>query len=219
MRHNLFKKIKSRKSATFLGLSLVVSGVFAVSFTSDAGSDKTLTVVKKDSVTSVKAFMEVYAVLKHPRCMNCHPNGDIPLQGEDSHIHAMLPKRGIDGKGVYAMKCNNCHQPTNTPGLHTPPGNPNWHLPPANMKMVFQGKSPRELAKQLLDPAKNGHKTKQQLIEHVTSDSLVLGGWNPGEGRKLPPLSHKDFASKFKIWIESGAYLPSSSAKAIAKKK
>ena len=219
MRDNLLKKIISRKSAVLFGLLMMVCGLFAISFTSDADSGKVPIVVKKDSLTSVRAFMEVYAVLKHPRCMNCHPIGDVPLQGEDSHLHTMLPQRGVDGKGVYAMKCNNCHQPTNTPGLHTPPGNPNWHLPPADMKMVFEGKSPRALAKQLLDPATNGHKTKQQLIEHVTSDSLVLGGWNPGEGRKLPPMSHKIFAAKFRMWIESGAYLPSSSAKAISKKK
>ena len=37
--------------------------------------------------------------------MNCHPSGDIPLQGDDSHLHTMLPKRGKDGKGLYAMKC------------------------------------------------------------------------------------------------------------------
>jgi hypothetical protein len=29
-----------------------------------------------------------------PRCMNCHPAGDVPLQGDDSHIHTMLPQRG-----------------------------------------------------------------------------------------------------------------------------
>ncbi|RZM02756.1 MAG: hypothetical protein EOO88_56950, partial [Pedobacter sp.] len=45
--------------------------------------------LKKDSVASVKAFEKVYMVLKSPRCMNCHPAGDIPLQGEDSHLHSM----------------------------------------------------------------------------------------------------------------------------------
>src|SRR5215470_12483653 len=76
-----------------------------------------------DAAKSRAAFMEVYKVLMSPRCMNCHPSGDIPLQGDDSHLHTMFPKRGSDGRGVYAMKCANCHQPTNTPGLHTPPGN------------------------------------------------------------------------------------------------
>src|SRR6476619_2967780 len=94
-----------------------------------------------DSTESVEAFMQVYKVLMSPRCMNCHPSGDIPLQGDDNHLHTMFPQRGKDGKGLYAMKCANCHQPENTPGLHTPPGNPNWHLPATDMKLVFQGKT------------------------------------------------------------------------------
>ncbi|WDF77228.1 hypothetical protein PQ469_25410 [Mucilaginibacter sp. KACC 22773] len=141
------------------------------------------------------------------RCMNCHPAGDIPLQGDDSHLHAMFPKRGIDGKGVYAMKCANCHQPTNTPGLHTPPGNPNWHLPPADMKMVFQGRTPRQLAKQLIDPKQNGHKDMQKLIAHA-DDGLVVGAWNPGEGRKGPPMSHAAFKKAWLTWLRTGAYAP-----------
>ena len=160
-----------------------------------------------DSIASVKAFMQVYKVLKSPRCMNCHPSGDVPLQGDDSHLHTMLPRRGTEGKGVYAMKCSNCHQPENTLGLHTPPGNPNWHLPPANMKMVFQGRTPAQLAKQLVNPKTNGNKTMQQLIEHA-DDGLVKAGWDPGEGRTLPPISHETFKKAWITWIEKGAYAP-----------
>jgi len=155
----------------------------------------------------VKAFMEVYKVLMNPRCMNCHPSGDVPLQGDDSHLHKMLPKRGKEGKGVYAMKCSNCHQPENTAGLHRPPGNPNWHLPPATMKMVFQGRTAAQLAKQLINPKTNGNKTLQQLIEHA-DDGLVKAGWDPGEGRTLPPMSHEAFKKAWITWIEKGAYAP-----------
>jgi hypothetical protein len=162
----------------------------------------------KDSVTSAKAFLQVYRVLMNPACMNCHPAGDIPLQGEDSHLHTMGVKRGVDGKGVTTMKCANCHQATNLPGLHMPPGNPNWHLPPANMKMVFQGKSPRQLAKQLLDPKLNGGKSKADLIKHAAEDQLVAGSWNHGPGKSVPPISHAEFARQFKLWIDKGAYLP-----------
>jgi len=164
-------------------------------------------VVKKDSVASVNAFKQVYAVLTSPRCMNCHPSGDTPLQGEDSHLHTMSPERGVEGKGVYAMKCSNCHQPTNTPGLHSPPGNPNWHLPPADMKMVFQGRTAHQLAKQLIDPKQNGYKDLEKLIEHA-DDGLVLAGWNPGEGRKLPPMSHAAFKKAWITWLTTGAYAP-----------
>lgn len=163
--------------------------------------------IKKDSVASVKAFAQVYTVLMSARCINCHPSGDIPLQGEDSHLHKMFPRRGQDGKGIYAMKCASCHQFTNTPGLHMPPGNPNWHLPPADMKMVFQGRTPRQLAKQLIDPNQNGHKDLKKLIEHA-DDGLVFAAWNPGEGRTLPPMSHAAFKKAWPTWLNTGAYAP-----------
>lgn len=161
-----------------------------------------------DSVVSKKAFLQAYKVLMHPRCMNCHPSGERPLQGDDSHEHTMNVKRGKDGKGLYAMKCSNCHQPENTPGLHMPPGNPNWHLPPEDMKMVFQGKSPRELAITMLDKSQNGHKDYKALIEHVAEDTLVGAGWNPAEGLAHLPMSRAEFVKHFKTWLDKGAYLP-----------
>ena len=161
-----------------------------------------------DSLLSKQAFLQVYSVLMSPRCMNCHPAGDVPLIGEDSQLHKKGAKRGKDGKGMYAGVCSNCHGDTNEPGLQTAPGNPNWHLPPANMKMIFQGKTARELAAQLLDTAMNGNKTTEDLVKHIAEDGLVLWGWNPGEGRKLPPLTHEAFVQAFKTWINNGAYLP-----------
>jgi hypothetical protein len=210
------KKMLTSKIIICLVIVFVVFSSFAMSFNSS--NEKTIlipgnTIVNippvKDSVGSQKAFLAAYKVLMSPRCMNCHPSGDIPLQGDDSHLHTQGVKRGIDGKGLYALKCANCHQPQNSLGIHMPPGNPNWHLPPANMKMVFQNKTPRELAAQLKDLKRNGNKTLAQLIVHVTSDKLVLGGWDPGDGRTLPPLSHAEFAKNFKAWIDKGAYLPS----------
>ena len=194
---------------------LSVSGIMASTFTTKTESDSVPTAsrsqahvpIRKDSVASVKAFASVYTVLVSPRCMNCHPAGDVPLQGDDNHLHSMTPHRGTDGKGIYAMKCSNCHQPTNTPGLHTPPGNPEWHLPPAKMRMVFQGRTQHQLARQLVDPKQNGGKNLEKLLEHA-DDGLVLAGWNPGEGRTLPPLSHAEFKKAWYTWLKTGAYAP-----------
>lgn len=207
MKYRSLKNIISNKMLVMAALVLAV--IISLSFAKDEHkSAASLLPPGRDSIASVKAFMAVYKVLMHPRCMNCHPSGDVPLQGDDSHLHTMLPKRGIEGKGVYAMKCSNCHQPENTLGIHMPPGNVNWHLPPAKMRMVFQGRTPAQLARQLLDPKQNGGKNTQQLIKHITSDGLVLAGWDPGEGRALPPMSHKDFVKVFNEWIDKGAYAP-----------
>ena len=204
--------MKLQKIAIGLFLTTAVLGMKTLSSNrygkSDAFAGMASQNPKIDSVTSAKAFLQVYRVLMNPACMNCHPAGDIPLQGTDSHLHTMGVKRGVDGKGVTTMKCANCHQATNLPGLHMPPGNPNWHLPPANMKMVFEGKSPRQLAKQLLDPKLNGGKSKADLIKHASEDQLVAGSWNHGEGKSVPPISHAEFARQFKLWIDKGAYLP-----------
>lgn len=193
------------KTVTVLVIMLSVIAVVSSGFNNHTATKAAY--INKDSVESVKAFMQVYQVLMSPRCMNCHPAGDVPLQGDDSHLHTMFPKRGADGKGLYAMKCANCHQPENTVGVHTPPGNPSWHLPPANMKMVFQGRSAHQLAKQLTDPKQNGHKNMDQLLAHA-HDGLVVAAWSPGEGRSLPPMSHEDFTKAWTTWIKKGAYAP-----------
>lgn len=189
-------------------LAVCITLVVAVAFVSFKAKDENVPTKGADKQTSQKAFMQVYKVLMSPRCLNCHPAGDVPLQGEDSHLHTMGVQRGEDGNGVYALKCTNCHQPKNTPGFHMPPGNPTWKLPESHMKLVFEGKSPRQLAIQLKDPNQNGGKTMEQLFHHIAEDSLVLWGWNPGDGRALPPLKHDEFMKQFRLWLDNGVAVP-----------
>jgi hypothetical protein len=154
------------------------------------------------------AFLAAYQVFMHPRCMNCHPRGDAPLQGDDSHVHMQNVQRGPDGKGLFAMKCANCHQLKTLPGENMPPGHPQWHLPPANMRMVFEGKTPAELARQLKDPRQNGGKTLEQIVHHVEEDSLVATAWSPGDGRSIPPLTQAEVGKKMREWLNKGAAIP-----------
>jgi hypothetical protein len=167
------------------------------------------------------AFLKAYPVFMHPRCLNCHPAGDTPLQGDDSHVHDLLRlRRGEDGNGVLAMRCSNCHQAANGPGPHTPPGapkpaehkglpaEPRWHLPPPHTPMVFEGRRPGQLCRQLKDPKQNGGLTPEGLAHHVATDALVLWAWDPGEGRTRPPLSHEEFAAAVKDWLDKGGACP-----------
>ena len=53
----------------------------------------------------VAAFEVVRAVLQSPRCVNCHPRGDAPLQGDDGHTHLQFVQRGPEGRGVNGLNC------------------------------------------------------------------------------------------------------------------
>jgi hypothetical protein len=160
----------------------------------------------------VAAWETVRAVLQSPRCLNCHPAIDRPLQGDLSLVHTMNVQRGPDGHGLPGAQCNTCHGKANPPasyGPHQPPGvSSDWHLPPPEMRMTFVGRSSRELCLQLKDPAQTANSTLPALINHVSSDPLVLWGWDPGFGRKPVPVPHAEFVAAFKRWADAGAPCP-----------
>ena len=54
-------------------------------------------------------FAEAAKVITDPRCVNCHPAGDHPLQGDDGHIHFPAAVRGEAGVGVPGGYCATCH--------------------------------------------------------------------------------------------------------------
>ncbi len=163
---------------------------------------------KPDASASREAFLQVYKVFTSPRCQNCHPAGDSPLQGDNSHVHLQNVKRGKDGLGVYGMRCNTCHQTSNLSGEHMPPGNPKWFVPSPQHKMIIVGRSPAELCRQLKDPKQTGGRSLKQLLEHVSSDDLVGWAWDPGAGRTPPPLSRAETVAQMKNWIAGGAACP-----------
>lgn len=162
---------------------------------------------RENNERSLQAFRAVASVLTSPRCLNCHSSSDGPLQGDDNHPHAMNVKRGVDGKGSPALRCRACHQKENTNALHGPPGAADWQLPPPKTPMAWKGLSTGELCGTLKDPTKNGNRSLQDLIPHMDT-SLVRWAWNPGPGRTVPPLSHDEFVSRLKEWIETGAACP-----------
>lgn len=157
------------------------------------------------------AFETVRQVLQNPRCQNCHPSGDEPLQGDEGVVHTQNVKRGPKGEGFPGEECSTCHGPANPPsnyGMHIPPGNvKGWHMPDPSMKLVFVGKSPHDLCVQVKDPAQNGGKTGDDLIKHL-DDPLVMWGWDPGFGRKPVPIPHDQYKAAWKTWWQAGAPCP-----------
>lgn len=184
------------------------SGIFVVVLFLGFFSINAEPVVQRNNIRARQVFLSIIPVLKHPRCLNCHSTGDYPRQGDDGHIHAQNVRRGPEGHGVYGQKCGTCHQEYNVAGLNMPPGAPSWHLPPPETPMIWEGKTPGQICRQIKDPKQNGGKTIEQIVEHMTSDKLVLWGWEPGEGRTLPPMSHDEFAQKAVEWARYGAACP-----------
>ena len=104
---------------------------------------------------SAAIFTELGKVLTHPRCLNCHPAGDRPHQGDMARLHQPPVERGADGHGLPAMRCPICHLQANFDPAGTP-GNPIWHLAPR--EMGWEGKTLGEICAQIKDPARNGNR-------------------------------------------------------------
>lgn len=157
------------------------------------------------------AFETVRGVLQHPRCQNCHPAGDAPLQGDDGHVHTQNIQRGPEGKGAVGAECTTCHGPANPPsnyGLHIPPGvEVGWHMPHPDQKLVFVGVSPHDLCEQVKDPARNGGKDMAALRVHL-DDPLVQWGWDPGFGRAPVTTPRAEFLAAWEAWAAAGAPCP-----------
>ena len=149
-------------------------------------------------------------VLTHKRCVNCHPSGEHPRQGEDSHYHNFGVTRGADNHGAVALRCQTCHQAENN-NFSGVPGAPEWSLAPLSMK--WEGLSRVEIAQSMLDPARNGGRTLDEIVEHLTEHELVLWAWEPGidasgRPREVPPVPKEEYIQAVKEWAEAGALIP-----------
>jgi hypothetical protein len=156
-------------------------------------------------VRSRALFLEASRVLTHPRCVNCHPAGDVPHQGMQLAFHDPPVVRGPKDSGVPGMECASCHQDRNQP-LTRVPGAPTWHLAP--LEMAWVGKTPRAICEQLKDRARNGGKSLAQIVEHSAHDGLVGWGWAPGADREGAPGSQAQFGALVAAWVETGAECP-----------
>jgi hypothetical protein len=155
-------------------------------------------------------FLEASRVLLHPRCSNCHPDGDTPLQGMQMTPHLPIVTRGPDDHGVVGMQCMGCHQDRNLEQARIP-GAPEWHVAPREMAWV--GKSPRHICEQMKDATRNGGRSLAQIIEHNAHDKLVGWGWAPGHDREPAPGTQEQFGAIIAAWADTGAECPSEEAR------
>ena len=154
---------------------------------------------------SIALFREAAKVLQHPRCVNCHPAGDRPSQGDLMRPHQPVVVRGKDGHGAPGLACTTCHGGANFDPARVP-GDPHWHLAP--LSMAWEGKSIGYLCNQLKDPTRNGNRDLAAILKHVATDSLVKWGWNPGPGRTPAPGTNEEFVALLQAWADAGAHCP-----------
>jgi cytochrome c5 len=161
--------------------------------------------IKEPARRSAALFAEAGKVLMHPRCVNCHPATDRPLQGMAGRPHEPRVRRGTDGHGVTAMRCAACHTAANYDAVAMP-GNPHWALAPASM--AWEGRSLAQICAQIKDPARNGGRKLDAIVEHMRSDSLVGWAWAPGIGREPAPGTQAAFGALIEGWAKDGAACP-----------
>ena len=201
--------LKLKNLYTFLVISGI--GLMLLLAKSPNISDYELLHIQKSEIgSSEEAFDKMMNVLTHQRCMNCHPNDNIPKQGDDRHPHYFDMSRGDNDKGFEATNCNTCHQSQNN-RYSGVPGAPHWALAPASMG--WEGLSRAEIAERLLDKKTNGGRSHKELIKHMTEDELVLWAWTPGvdangKPRETPPISEEEFKKVVEYWFDEGAVIP-----------
>ena len=154
---------------------------------------------------SAALFTELGKVLTHPRCVNCHPAGDRPRQGDQRRLHQPPLERGADGYGLPAMRCPICHGHANFEAARMP-GHPEWHLAPR--EMGWEGKTLGEICTQIKDPRRNGGRQLPDLVHHIGSDTLVGWAWSPGFGRQAAPGTQQVAGALVEAWVETGAVCP-----------
>lgn len=163
---------------------------------------------------SEAVFAELYKVVSHPRCMNCHPREGGPTQGDDMRPHQPPVVRGTDnpdafGMGAAVMQCSTCHGAENVSyagPAGSIPGHEPWALAPITMGWV--GLSMGRICANLKDTDLNGGRSLEDIHEHHAEDGLVGWAWDPGEGRTPAPGDQETFGALTAAWIESGAHCP-----------
>lgn len=101
-----------------VAIAALLTSVFSAPAVADSAAEtlvmpESFAAINDTAARSAALFTEAGKVLTHPRCVNCHPAGDRPHQGDTSRLHQPPVERGADGFGLPAMRCPICHQQAN----------------------------------------------------------------------------------------------------------
>ena len=197
-------------AGVLLGVAALLATMISAQAVSDVPAESLAKVdsfaaIGDTAARSAALFTEAAKVLTHPRCMNCHPAGDRPRQGDLRRLHQPPVDRGEDGFGLPALRCPICHQQANfDPGRV--PGDPAWHLAPRDMG--WEGKTVGQICAQIKDPTRNGGRSLDDIVHHIGTDHLVGWAWAPGAGRQSAPGTQAQEGALLDEWVKTGAVCP-----------
>lgn len=200
-----FPALVSLAGAVSLAASLSTAYSVSGAASNTLAAPESFSSITDEDARSAAIFTELGKVLTGPRCLNCHPSGDRPSQGDEMRPHQPPVFRGADGLGLASMRCTICHQKANyDPGRV--PGHDPWLLAP--FEMGWQGKMLAEICAQVKDLERNGGKSLADLVHHIGDDALVGWAWNPGYGRTPAPGTQAGAKALVQAWIDTGAGCP-----------
>jgi hypothetical protein len=78
----------------------------------------------------------------------------------------------------------------------------------SHREMAWEGKTLAEICAQIKDPARNGNRSVDALIEHIGEDHLAGWAWAPGYGRQPAPGTQKEAGDLVEAWVHTGAVCP-----------
>ncbi len=192
-------------SVAAVAMSLMASYAISQTATNTLAAPEHFESIADIEQRSVAYFTELGKVLTHARCVNCHPAGDKPRQGDLARLHQPPVERGADGHGLPSMRCSNCHQKANfEPGRM--PGHPEWHLAPR--EMGWEGRTLGQICNQIKDRKRNGNRSLDEIAHHIGTDTLVGWAWAPGSGRQPAPGTQQQAGALVEAWIKTGAVCP-----------
>ena len=161
-----------------LTMGLLTSYAFSETSSQTLASPESFAAIGDVNQRSAAIFTELGKVLTSPRCVNCHPAGDRPRQGDERRLHQPPVTRGADGHGTETARCEVCHAAGNfDPGRV--PGHHEWHLAPR--EMAWEGKTLAQICVQLRDPARNGGRKPEDLNPAHRAPTP----WSAGPGRPV----------------------------------
>ena len=157
-------------------------------------------------------FNEIAKVVTHPRCMNCHPAGNHPLQGDDRHEHLPPVPRGEAGLGVAGLNCATCHTERNFTlvGAARPTRAFRAIRAGASRRSKWPGKASRSARS--ASSSRTRRATADARSRCCTSISRTTT-WSRGAGSRAKGASRrradqKQLGALAQAWIESGAQCP-----------